>query len=968
MALAVCLTVGWLFLSSLSRAADSEYMARWSDGSTSSPATLRDWNDPSAEPRLGDRRLFEGSSSFTSLWRLPLSPLAKPGMRVELTGGDRLSGELLGWSSGQEDPYETQPPHFIFRPSTAMQPPEAKYLQTVRITASFVRRIVWEAVAGDAYQPGVVWLRNGGRIPFRTYRWNGASVNVLTSTGLRELSFAEIAEIHLPLDDEWSRYFETASHLTPDGKGLWVRLETNQGSLLTTSTQRLQGRHWGDRNRQADWYQLIQPAWSLDPLWIRLPQIVSWQTWLVTEPPLGWFTPSSVAHTPVFGSGWQPQWNTSVQGERLVTGSDWSQSGWGVFGSATLTFNLPPFVEAVHTGWGFDPAARQGGCASATIRWMGEANEGTLFDSGEKTGHDPAIRTDWLSLPADATPRQLQLATDMRADAASRGRDPLDIRDFTNWIDPQIRISPGIAGQSTAQASQLTLPGWTGWNVLGWRNDGEPTAAVSVRNQLETWNSREPRFRSIARIAGDALLLSRKFPLKPDDRWITIHAARPTDIAGTILCAVRINGQGVGIAPLPRREGPIDPQPVVFNIEAFAGQSALCEIVLFGDGSPAEFDFRGVAFSRHTPGIFPIFDEEEDFPDRLTDGEGTARISTDLPYSGRMSLEVRATGKSGPQLLVEEIPIREQPKLGEYRFLTFAWRKVDDEKKSKETIRLLVAHEGRIGGAIADAALDRLRGRPAVTRRGGREIPLEDRGMRHGYTYDAGDMKQSAGAPLRVDWSLPRNWQWVSRDLIGDFGSLSLTGLGFDTTGETAAFYDSIFLARTPQDVDRIKEILRTRKEPPKLPEGVKNITVRDEEYGPLLRQVAPQFVAMNSLSGLTLVGQHEGENDVVKSHPLEQNRPCRLLAHFAKAGSGPVTLKGRLRAEKEKDFKLVTLVNGRIIDDRLISGQDQWIDLEIDLTPHINTKIPLTVEVRQESNNWNYEFAWWKSLRVTGL
>lgn len=134
------------------------------------------------------------------------SSAARRGIRVELSGGDRLAGEVLGWSNGLEDPFETIPAYFLVRPLAPVYPPEARHQQTIRVQANHVRRIVWEAMAGETYQPGTVWLRNGGRISFRTCRWSNSTVNLLAATGLKEIPLSDLAEIHLPLDDEWQRF------------------------------------------------------------------------------------------------------------------------------------------------------------------------------------------------------------------------------------------------------------------------------------------------------------------------------------------------------------------------------------------------------------------------------------------------------------------------------------------------------------------------------------------------------------------------------------------------------------------------------------------------------------------------------------------------------------------------------------------------------------------------------------------
>lgn len=86
---------------------------------------------------------------------------------------------------------------------------------------------------------------------------------------------------------------------------------------------------------------------------------------------------------------------------------------------------------------------------------------------------------------------------------------------------------------------------------------------------------------------------------------------------------------------------------------------------------------------------------------------------------------------------------------------------------------------------------------------GGRQ--LEDRGIRQGFSYEAGNGKASAIAPIKISAKTPEMWELQVRDLIADFGTFRLTGLGFESVEGTTAWFDHLYLARTKDDVDALR-------------------------------------------------------------------------------------------------------------------------------------------------------------------
>lgn len=111
------------------------------------------------------------------------------------------------------------------------------------------------------------------------------------------------------------------------------------------------------------------------------------------------------------------------------------------------------------------------------------------------------------------------------------------------------------------------------------------------------------------------------------------------------------------------------------------------------------------------------------------------------------------------------IPIRENPGEGEFRYLSFAWRKW--------------------GEGTISLQLDR--------------DPAQDgpnkQGAAHGYRFDAGAGPATGGPALRVTESLGGNWQAVPMDLWKTFGDFTVTGITF-TVGSRDAGFDAVAFAR----------------------------------------------------------------------------------------------------------------------------------------------------------------------------
>jgi hypothetical protein len=169
-----------------------------------------------------------------------------------------------------------------------------------------------------------------------------------------------------------------------------------------------------------------------------------------------------------------------------------------------------------------------------------------------------------------------------------------------------------------------------------------------------------------------------------------------------------------------------------------------------------------------------VFEDDDAFAALLTEGNGRAIPDQRDAYRGKYALRVTPDQRYQAHLPTLGLKIREHPAPGEYRYLRFAWKKVQGN-----AICLQLAHDGRFGPGGS--------GRPGAS-----------------FRYHAGPADESYGAALRLSDSLPTSYEVVTRDLFLDFGEFTLTGLGFSALDGQSALFDHIYLARQIDDFDLI--------------------------------------------------------------------------------------------------------------------------------------------------------------------
>jgi hypothetical protein len=743
-----------------------------SDGTRLEGKEVQKWFADNAQPQLGNHQLLDAKNPLRWLRDNALPPPSPPEAFVEFLGGDRLPGRVLEYRDGSESPYERLPAHFVIDQNRyeLRTPPR----ESLRATTRWLRRVVWQRRGDERFAPGTLFARDGRQLKFRSLRWQQTAVRVLLEEGTAELPFSQIAELHLPRQDPWNACYEQLAILSPDGAARLVHLETSDGLKATASTERFEARANGPAGDSRFWLHMLQPAWSLDPLWLRFQTIHLRRHGPPEHVALSDVELIPEAEVTLHGGHWGWRLDRNVQGGLLRNGGN--DFGWGIGTHAPLKLQvpLPAAARVFRTRLGLDEIAGRGGCARGLVL-LGDAGkphfQSELLVGAEKTVSAPAI-----AIPSGGQ-RTLTLVTDPALKGRPKGADPLNIRDMLDWLEPELELDKNALQREIRRRAVAAIPTWEGWTVSGDKSD----AAEAVQ-LLNRWDKSEPAgeaFRIEVLPGTAAIKLSRTVRIRDSDRWLCLCVSRFPDGTTPAKIEVRIDTKRVASFDVPLRAPGSDPEPLLISLREYRGREAKIEISQLAAGPQAKVDWRSIAILPHRPGLLPLFEEQASFAKSLTDGEAAAAVENQDRHAGLVCLKVtpsdKGAEKGGHNLAGLPVEIRERPRLGQYRYVRFAWK-----KKGGTRICLQLGHDGHFG-------------------------PEEDASPSPTFRYDAGTGPVSYKAALRIATAKPSEWTVVTRDLYADFGKFTLTGLSFAAVDGDYALFDHIYLGRSMDDFQRIE-------------------------------------------------------------------------------------------------------------------------------------------------------------------
>lgn len=794
---------------------------------------LADWHDKNAMPRLEGQPLLEPGRAFRWLRDRSLRPAELPTAYVEMHGGDRLPGAVVEFRSGNEQPFLPLLPLLIVATTQTFQPPDNRPFSEVRVSLAGVRRIVWQRRGRQPYQPGTMIYRDGRSLAFRAVRFHAGQVHVLLAEGGdRRIPWSDLAELHLPEQDAWSAWFDELAQLCPDLKTRLYQLETTAGLVATASLARLAPRFEGNSADPDRWVHGIQPAWSLDILWVPCREMVFRRSWLPHEAPL-----SRLPAQPLAGedqNSHAAQIDRSIQGTALA--SQTREFGWGigVHGKCELAFALPPGASSLRTHVCLDRSVGNGGCILARI-FANEAAGTPLWQSATLVGSDAVAESGELKLAGPAAGQQrLVLAIDPVLQGRPAGADPLEIRDSANWCDPLLSLDPAVVQSELDRRLANRFAAWKDWSARG-LGGAFGGAEYEIAYQRDERRPEPGSFQPAIRVKSRALVLARKLAIGPRDNWLVIATTRPPGPGQQPKLEVRIGGEPVAEFPVPERQHDADEnRPLAIPLAAYQRTppaTVEIEIRQFGIPDSAAVEYRTIELVEQLPTLYQIF--EEQLPAAVATQEGQVPLlADDDRHHGARSLRV-LPGAEQRLALPATIRIRERPAWGEYRFLRFAVRKP--------------------GGGRASLGFETLGP--------GQQLPR----------YDLGRGDPAYESAKRVWQDLPKEWVVITRDLYADFGSLDLHAMLLGCPDGEGASFDHIYLARGHHDLDRI----------PAAPSAeATNEKARQELTRPLVQRARPAVVKIEFKDGRLAAGvfiSPQGEILTAGHAVIGSGRPARV-------------------------------------------------------------------------------------------
>lgn len=905
--------------------------AQYTDGTRLTGHKLAGWAAGEAAARLDDTPLFDPARPLRWLMS-STGPDAEPGAFVELVGGDRLPGRVAAYVAVDESPVCLAPPHLLVEPLEPVEWPGQPAKRSVRVLVHAVRRVVWAGRSTIRYEPGTLYYRNGRRLAFRSLRWGRDRVYLLVERGTVEVPFSQAAELHLPRGDTWREYFWRLAVLCPEAAGRLVRMETSQGLRVTASTSRHTVRllQPGEHDR---WIHVVQPWWSLDALCVRSERIRSYTFFEPAEVPLSWLEPLPGPEPARLAGGRAWRLDRNVQGGPLRSGGDAFAWGLGVHAQQELMYPLGPWVRRFRTRIGLDELAGRGGCARGRVALEGQP--GMLAESPALVGSAHLFDTGWLDLSLHATQgARLVLVADALHEGRPPGADPLNIRDMLDWLEPLFELDRSLLGEQIRQALRELLEFWPGWSVSG---DPPHAANLWYVNDLG-----EPSFQLCLAPPSGGLMLGQTVEVGSNQDVLVLAADRPRAESAPSEIEVRIEGQVVARWSVPAWDvGQAMADPLVVSLAEYLGRRVRIEILQTATDRPAWTCWRALSVVGQPPRLLRLAEEQQDQPDAvslLAAGDGQLAWTDEDSFTGPTSLRLSNGWRGAAVIAGWELPIRYRPRLGEFRYLRFAWR------TRGGGAALQLGHDGRFGPDLTD--------------------------MRHSFAYEVGSAMPLVGAATRLATEPSDEWLLVTRDLYADFGSFTLTGLALAAPPGGEVWLDHVYLARSPDDFDAIDALLaadaaqrRRQRLAPLLP----GQTQQPDTYRAWAAAFAPEFtLASVGPDGLALLTEHAGRPNVLRVSCTAPPPPCLW--------QGTCTLRWKRRArlrlaaghDGEHAWRLIVRANGQALLDCIVGPQTApsgWLDQAVELTGLDGEKFGVALELRQEPLDGTVAPAYWQAL-----
>ena len=179
----------------------------------------------------------------------------------------------------------------------------------------------------------------------------------------------------------------------------------------------------------------------------------------------------------------------------------------------------------------------------------------------------------------------------------------------------------------------------------------------------------------------------------------------------------------------------------------------------------------------------------------------------------------------------------------------------------------------------------------------------------------------------------------------------------------------------TPQEIIDLFAFITLDKHPKdpsakRLP-GVSAVSPRNSlnpaDFAVMVGEILPGFSTSESGElGVGLLIEHLGRDNVLRTHPVNRDKPCVLSMKLTPPADKKTKLILDVAHDVRGDWRLVVRGNGQRMADEMISKETcskGWRTLSIDLTKFAGQELKL--DLVNQANDWSNEFGYWGGARI---
>ena len=143
--------------------------------------------------------------------------------------------------------------------------------------------------------------------------------------------------------------------------------------------------------------------------------------------------------------------------------------------------------------------------------------------------------------------------------------------------------------------------------------------------------------------------------------------------------------------------------------------------------------------------------------------------------------------------------------------------------------------------------------------------------------------------------------------------------------------------------------------------------TLENARWNKTIEKVARGFRVREAGEGGVVYHQTFRNAAAVQTHPRDKKTPCVMHYPLNVPKGKSTTLKMRVSHHPHGDWQLRVLASGEVVADQIVGsktvGDDEWLELDVDLSKFAGRFIRLEIENR--ANNWRNEWAYWNSVSI---